>query len=100
MACFVAKGLSNLPDAEIQPLIKIDERVVSPDLPSQLVPGDEPAMSFEEKGEHSSRLRRQPDRSACSAKLARSRVEFEKAKPVDAWASHGEVPRAEENDGA
>ena len=84
----IAQRLTNLADAEVQPLLEVHERVAAPDVIADLAARDHLAAAAREELEHLERLRRQLDQVAALAKLAGRRIQLERAKAQDETATH------------
>ena len=70
-------------DAEVQPLLEVDERVSGPDVLTDLVPPHDLAAATTQEGEHLEGLRPQLDNVAMLTQFASPRIELEDPKPED-----------------
>ena len=67
----VAEHLANLPDAEVQPLLEVHERVAAPDVIADLGAGHDLAAAAGQELEDLERLRRQLERGRRAAAVRR-----------------------------
>jgi len=77
----VGERQPDLPDAVVQTLIEVDERVVGPDFLPDLFPRQELSGAARQEGEHFHGLRLKLDQPAASAQLAVRRIELETVEP-------------------
>src|SRR6185436_7239692 len=84
----IAQRLTNLADAEVQPLLEVHERIAAPDVIADFPARDDLAAAAREELEHLERLRRQLDQVAALAKLASRRMQLERGKAQDETATH------------
>ena len=89
----VAKHLANLPDAEIQPLIEVHERVAAPDVIADLDARHDLAAAAGEEFEDLERLRRQLEHVAALPQFAGCRVQLERGEPQDRVAHSSKTHR-------
>jgi hypothetical protein len=73
----VAEGGPDLLDAEVQPLVEVNERVAAPDLAAQLLAGDHVTRSSDEEREDLERLLLELDKHAALAQLAVAEIDLE-----------------------
>src|SRR5438270_1309938 len=73
----LAEGGANLPDAIVQPLLVIDESVPSPDVPTDLLPGDDLPGARDQVSEHLEWLNLELQLYAALTQLAASDIQLE-----------------------
>src|ERR1041385_9236739 len=78
--CIIVQRCPDLPDAEVQPILKIHEGVASPDLRLQLVTGYRLAGAAGQNRQHSGSLRAQANMPAGFLEFIGVRVELEGPK--------------------
>ena len=78
----VAQRRAHLQNAEVEPALEVDERVLSPEMRLEIVAQHDLARSGHEKGEHTRWLRLQLDRLPVAPELTGARVELEGAETI------------------
>src|SRR6202000_2155785 len=73
----VAHSLANLPDAEIQALLEVDESVVAPDTLADFGARQNLSTTPYQEFQYPKGLRRQLDTLAVSSQLSRTRIQLE-----------------------
>ena len=89
----VAQRLADLPDAEVQPLVEVHERVALPHLLPNLLSCHDLAASPDQRLQDLERLRGKLDQVAVAAKLAGARMELEGPKTKDGGAHSSKTHR-------
>ena len=79
----VAQSLADLPDAEVQPLVEVHERVATPHLLANLLSRHDLAASPDQRLQDLERLRGKFDEVAVAAKLCGGQMELEGPKTKD-----------------
>jgi hypothetical protein len=83
--------LPDLPDAEVQSLLEVDEGIAPPDVIAELRPGDHLAAPADQQFEDLERLRRELDHLAAPPQLPGRRIELERSKSQDGGPTHREL---------
>jgi hypothetical protein len=76
--------ITYLPDGDVEAVVEVDERIVWPEFPPELLTGDELTMARHEHPENLPRLVLQADSSPRFPQITRRRIELERAKSHEA----------------
>src|SRR6185295_6479833 len=89
----VAERGADLLHAVVQPLVEVDQRVISPELGPELLPGDDGARAGKQHAEHPGGLLSEVHGRASLLQLEARSVELEASEPDAAGQLRGVVPR-------
>src|SRR5258708_36227251 len=79
--CSIAKSLAQPVDGVVQTVIKINERVVRPELLAEFIACDHVAGTFQQHGQNLKRLILQPDSSAVLEEFSCAEIDFKRPEP-------------------